>query len=95
MRRGNEEAQPTRHRLCQQNTSAATQPREQEALQQELADHAPTRCTQRQADAEFLLPRCRAHQQQICHIRAYNEQQDSAGSYQSLEQRADEALNPH
>jgi hypothetical protein len=92
--RGNEKAQPTRHLPGQQNTCQATQPREQETLQQELADHAPARCAQCQADAEFLLPCCGANQHQVCHIRAYDEQQNGASPEQGLEHRSDEALNP-
>ncbi len=61
--------------IADEDPERAAHPREQQALGQELAHQPPARRAERQPHRQFLLPRGRAREQQVGHVRT-DDQQD-------------------
>jgi hypothetical protein len=68
---------PSRHRETGQGAGA----REHQALHELLPGKAPPRRPERQADAEFVAPRCRARKKQIGDVGARNQQDERDDSH--------------
>lgn len=62
---------------AKQDAGDASAERQQHALRKQLADETKTRASQRRANSHLTLAHCRANQQEICHIDACQDQDES------------------
>ena len=64
---------------------------QQQRFHEQQAEKAGARCAERRADRELLRARVRVRQQQVCHVRARDQQDRADGENQDKECRADPA----